>query len=169
MKNEQPGTIYRNAYALYDYNVEQLELTFQLFEQRTVVTAKGKYLRNPNSKAKDNVPLVLFGEELELIAVRVNEVQLKENAYQVDDKTLRINKLPREFTLEITTVIYPDKNTSLEGLYRSSGNYCTQCEPEGFRKITYYPDRPDILDQIYNTDRGRQSGMSGYALKWKYD
>ncbi len=148
MKIQQSGTIYRNAYTIYDYIIEQFELTFQLFDQKTVVTAKGKYLRNPKSNARKNVPLVLFGEKLELLAVSVNGIQLSENTYQVDDKTLRLTKLPQEFTLEIITTIYPDKNTSLEGLYRSSGNYCTQCEPEGFRKITYYPDRPDILTKF---------------------
>jgi aminopeptidase N len=148
MKTEQPVTIYRNAYTVFDYIVEKLELTFQLFDERTVVTAKGKYLRNPESKKKKNPPLVLFGEELELLAVSVDEIKLYEYEYQVDDKTLQLDQLPEEFTLEIVTVIYPAKNTSLEGLYRSSGNYCTQCEPEGFRKITYYPDRPDVLTRF---------------------
>lgn len=148
MKIEQPTTIYRNAYTIFDYTVEKLELDFQLFDERTIVTSKGKYLRNSESKKEMALPLVLFGEELELLTVSVNEIELNENEYQVDDKTLQIDRLPEEFTLKIVTVIYPAKNTSLEGLYRSSGNYCTQCEPEGFRKITYYPDRPDVLTRF---------------------
>lgn len=142
MNIAQPGTIYRDAYLVYDYIVERLDLRFQLFAERTVVTALGKYSRNPASK-KQHAPLVLFGEELELSAVKVNGVNF--DTYQVDAKTLQLEQLPDTFTLEIVTVIYPAKNTSLEGLYRSSGNYCTQCEAEGFRKITYYPDRPDVL------------------------
>jgi aminopeptidase N len=145
MKIEQPTTIYRNAYTIFDYTVEQLDLKFQLFEQRTIVTAKGQYRKNLASKNKTNPPLVLWGKELELLTVIVNDIKLKKFEYQVDDKSLRLNQLPEEFTLEIVTVIYPAKNTTLEGLYHSSGNFCTQCEPEGFRKITYYPDRPDVL------------------------
>ncbi len=142
MNIAQPGTIYRDAYLVYDYIVEKLDLQLQLFAERTVVTARGKYRRNPASK-RQHAPLVLFGEELELVAVKVNGIKL--DTYQVDAKTLQLEQLPDSFTLEIVTVIYPAKNTSLEGLYRSSGNYCTQCEAEGFRKITYYPDRPDVL------------------------
>lgn len=142
MNIAQPGTIYRDAYLVYDYIVERLDLQFQLFAERTVVTARGKYRRNPASK-QQQAPLVLFGEELELSAIKVNGI--KRDTYQVDAKTLQLDQLPDNFTLEIVTVIYPEKNTSLEGLYRSSGNYCTQCEAEGFRKITYYPDRPDVL------------------------
>ena len=148
MNIEQPPTIYRNSYTVFDYIVEQLDLEFQLFDERTVVTAKGRYHRNPESKNTVSPPLVLFGEELELLAVCVNESKLKETEYQVNDKTLQLKQLPESFTLEIVTVIYPAKNTSLEGLYRSSGNYCTQCEAEGFRKITYYPDRPDVLTRF---------------------
>lgn len=147
MNMKQPVTIYRKDYTVFDYIIEKLELDFQLFAERTVVMAKGKYERNPESKLSDP-PLILFGEELELSAIKVNGIRLKEGEYQVDSKILRLNRLPEIFTLEVVTVIYPDKNTSLEGLYHSSGNYCTQCEAEGFRKITYYPDRPDVLTKF---------------------
>ncbi len=147
MKIEQPETIYRNAYTIFDFIVEKLDLKFQLFEHRTVVTTKGKYRKNPASNEK-NPQLVLMGEHLELLTVSVDGIKLNDSEYQVDDKSLRLDKLPEEFTLEIVTVIYPSNNTSLEGLYRSSGNFCTQCEPEGFRKITYYPDRPDVLTRF---------------------
>ncbi len=142
MNIAQPGNIYRDAYLVYDYIVEKLDLQFQLFAERTVVTARGKYKRNPASK-RQHAPLVLFGEELELAAIKVDGIEI--DTYQVDAKTLQLEQLPDTFTLEIVTIIYPAQNTSLEGLYRSSGNYCTQCEAEGFRKITYYPDRPDVL------------------------
>ncbi len=145
MKKEQPATIYRNSYTVFDYIVEKLELNFQLFAEKTIVTAEGKYRRNPKSNNKASNSLVLLGEELELLSVCVNGIELEKTVYQVDDKTLQINELPGCFTLKIATVIYPAQNTSLEGLYHSSGNYCSQCEAEGFRKITYYPDRPDVL------------------------
>lgn len=146
MNIEQPATIYRNDYSVFDYFIKELALRFELFDEKTVVTARGEYVRNPASLSnKTAPPLVLYGEELELLAVSVNNVTLKEHEYQRDEKSLQLNQLPEAFSLEIVTVVYPAKNTSLEGLYRSSGNYCTQCEAEGFRKITYYPDRPDVL------------------------
>lgn len=147
MNMQQPTTIYRNAYTVFDYIVEKLDLEFQLFEERTVVTARAKYRNNPKSNHK-NSPLVLFGEQLELLSIRVNGRELGKTDYRQDDKTLQLYQLPDKFTLDIITVIYPAKNTSLEGLYRSSGNYCSQCEAEGFRKITYYPDRPDVLTRF---------------------
>ncbi len=147
MNIEQPTTIYRNAYTVFDYIIEKLDLELNLFEERTVVTARGEYRKNPESMKK-NPPLLLFGEQLELVSLWVSGKELKKNEYRLDDKTLHIDQLPDTFTLKIVTVIYPAKNTSLEGLYRSSGNYCTQCEAEGFRKITYYPDRPDVLTRF---------------------
>ncbi len=91
---------------------------------------------------------MLFGENLELLAISVDGQGLDAKEYRIDDTKLELENLPETFTLEIVTGIYPEKNTSLEGLYRSSGNYCTQCEPEGFRKITYHPDRPDVLTRF---------------------
>lgn len=147
MSHEQAKTIYRNSYTAFDYLVDQLDLEFQIFEEKTVVVAKGKYRRNPVANSQ-NQTMTLFGEELELLTVKVNGIQLDAKEYKVDDKTLQLNQLPEDFILEIETAIFPSKNTSLEGLYRSSGNYCTQCEAEGFRKITYYPDRPDVLSRF---------------------
>lgn len=147
MSHEQAKTIYRNSYTAFDYLVDQLDLEFQIFEEKTVVVAKGKYRRNPVANSQ-NQTMTLFGEELELLTVKVNGIQLDAKEYKVDDKTLQLNQLPEGFILEIETAIFPSKNTSLEGLYRSSGNYCTQCEAEGFRKITYYPDRPDVLSRF---------------------
>lgn len=148
MNIEQASTIYRKDYTVFDYIVEKLDLRFQLFDQQTVVTARSVYRRNPQAESRLDPPLILFGEQLELLAVRLNDLLLGRDHYQVDERGLQINQLPEQFTLEIVTAIYPEKNSSLEGLYRSSGNYCTQCEAEGFRKITYYPDRPDVLTRF---------------------
>ncbi len=145
MNTEQPTTIHRSDYTVFDYIVEKLELNFQIFSERTVVTAKSRFRRNPDTK-KENPPLILFGEELQLLSFKVNGEAFDNS--QVDAGSLRLDNPPEEFILEIVTAIKPAQNTSLEGLYRSNGNYCTQCEAEGFRKITYYPDRPDVLTKF---------------------
>jgi aminopeptidase N len=148
MNTAKPATIYRDAYTVFDYVLEKLELDFQLLEEKTIVTAKGRYRRNPTAPHKAKPPLVLFGENLELLAIRVDGQDLDAQEYRINDTKLELENLPETCILEIVTGIYPEKNTSLEGLYRSSGNYCTQCEPEGFRKITYHPDRPDVLTRF---------------------
>jgi len=99
------------------------------------------YYQNPNL-ASQECRLFLNGVNLELISILIDGVQPN---YQLVDEGLELSDLSNEFTLEITTRIHPEKNTSLNGLYQSSGNFCTQCEAHGFRQITYYLDRPDVL------------------------
>ncbi len=99
------------------------------------------YYQNPNS-VKQESTLFLNGVNLELMSISIEGVQ---PSYQLVDEGLELNDLPDEFVLEITTRIHPETNTSLNGLYQSSGNFCTQCEAHGFRQITYYLDRPDVL------------------------
>lgn len=147
MPNKQPVTIYRDSYTVFDYLIDQLDLHFALFDQKTVVTARAEYRLNPETEV-NNPALSLFGEELELVSIQLNGQDLGEEDYKLDDKSLKIFSPPEHFTLEIVTIIHPEKNSSLEGLYHSSGNYCSQCEAEGFRKITYYPDRPDVLTRF---------------------
>ena len=147
MKDAQKVPIYRKDYAVFDYTIEHLHLKFELFEEQTIVTAHAEYRKNPFSK-NDNPPLLLFGERLELVSISMDGTSLSTHRYRIDDKTLRLSDPPATFTLTTVTRIYPEKNTALEGLYRSSGNYCTQCEAEGFRTITYYPDRPDVLTRF---------------------
>ncbi|KJR98113.1 MAG: aminopeptidase N [Desulfobulbaceae bacterium BRH_c16a] len=147
MKNDKPVTVYRNDYTVFDYIIECLTLNFQIYEEKTRVTATGKYRRNSLS-LRENPSLVLFGEELEIVSVRLDGKEMAGADYYVNDKMLRLENVPPAFSLEIVTTIYPDRNTSLEGLYRSGAKYCTQCEAEGFRKITYYPDRPDVLTRF---------------------
>ena len=145
MKNEEPVTIYRKDYSPFPYIVESLDLVFQLYEEKTVVKATTRYRAAFSEKALSANELFLYGEELECISIKIDGVVLPPERYAIDDKSLTVKNPGNDFTLEIETAIYPDKNSSLEGLYKSSGNYCTQCEAEGFRKITYYPDRPDVL------------------------
>jgi aminopeptidase N len=144
MNSENGVPVYRKDYAVFDFVIDYVDLKFELFNEKTVVTAKVGYSRNPLS-TKANPPLVLFGEQLQLLSLAMDGVTVPVDRYQIDDKSLRLERPPTDFTLTTVTAIDPAKNTSLEGLYRSGGNFCSQCEAEGFRKITYYPDRPDVL------------------------
>jgi len=147
MKNDQPVAIYRKDYTPFSYSVDSLNLSFQLYDDKTIVKATAVY-QATGEGSDGSKDLYLYGEELELLSLQIDGSPLSEDAYSKDDKGLTIKAPGQSFTLEIETQIYPEKNSSLEGLYRSSGNYCTQCEAEGFRKVTYYPDRPDVLTQF---------------------
>ncbi|KAH0974850.1 hypothetical protein GBA52_016749 [Prunus armeniaca] len=121
----------------------QVDLNFSLGAEKTIVSSKIAVFPRVEGSSS---PLVLDGQDLKLLSVRINSKELKEEDYCLDSRHLTLTSLPSgAFTLEILTETYPEKNTSLEGLYRSSGNFCTQCEAEGFRKITFYQDRPDIM------------------------
>lgn len=135
---------YRKDYKPYHFTITDLSLDFNLNDNFTRVTAVSKVIVNPDSD-EVNDSLYLHGEALKLISIKINDIPLKETAYTVFKGGIEINTVPEQFELTIVTEIDPDNNTSLEGLYRSSGNYCTQCEAEGFRKITYYLDRPDVM------------------------
>ncbi|KAM5572421.1 puromycin-sensitive aminopeptidase [Rosa sericea] len=138
-----PKEIFLKDYKLPDYYFDTVDLKFSLGEEKTIVTSKIAVF--PRAEGSSS-PLVLDGKDLKLLSIRINSKDLKEDDYQLDSRHLMIKSLPSgTFTLEIETESYPQKNTSLEGLYKSSGNFCTQCEAEGFRKITFYQDRPDIM------------------------
>ncbi|KAF3556531.1 hypothetical protein F2Q69_00014148 [Brassica cretica] len=136
--------IFLKDYTKPDYYFETVDLSFSLGEEKTIVSSTIKV--TPRVKGS-SAPLVLDGHDLKLLSVKVEGQLLKEGDYQLDSRHLTLPSLPAEesFVLEIDTEIYPQKNTSLDGLYKSSGNFCTQCEAEGFRKITFYQDRPDIM------------------------
>jgi aminopeptidase N len=137
-------TKYLSDYTPYPYLIDRVELRVELDPGRTRVTSRMQITRNPAASAFDS-PLELNGEHLELIGVALNGSKLDGSQYIHDDKLLIIKRVPESFELEIITQIAPEQNTALEGLYLSSGNYCTQCEAEGFRRITCYPDRPDVM------------------------
>ena len=147
MSSEKHTTIYRKDYRVPEYLVESLDLTFELYDSFTRVTAKAVYIANQQS-TEFSGQLELSGENLELVEIRLAGRILAADEYQRTDKTLGIIPGQDHFELEITTRIDPAANTSLEGLYCSSGNFCSQCEAEGFRKITYYLDRPDVLSRF---------------------
>jgi len=140
-ENSTPKTIYLDQYQPPAWKVKQVDLDFDLREGETLVRAR---LSIEHSDARES-DMFLNGENLELVEISVNGAPLDVGRYQVTEKGLVLSNPPQSFTLETLTRIYPEKNTALEGLYRSSGMYCTQCEAEGFRKITWFPDRPDVM------------------------
>ncbi|HEX4192937.1 MAG TPA: M1 family aminopeptidase, partial [Stellaceae bacterium] len=130
--------------------IDEVDLVFELGEEKTSVKARLSVRRNPAAK-EPNTPLKLAGRELELAALAIDGEALGPNRYVVDDESLTIASVPDEFTLDIETRIEPQNNTVLSGLYKSGGNFCTQCEPEGFRRITYFLDRPDVMARFTTT------------------
>ncbi len=136
--------IFLKDYTPPAYYIDKVDLTFELAPQATRVTSRLTVRKN--SQRGESQPLKLDGEQLQLVSVKVNDTLLNPRKYSQTDDSLTLDHVPDSpFELEITTVIHPAENTALEGLYLSSGNYCTQCEAEGFRRITYYPDRPDVM------------------------
>lgn len=147
-----PKTIYLKDYKPSDYLIDSVKLDIQLQPTRTKVKAQLQMRPNPevHSKSKSKRKyLQLDGEHLELQRLAVNRKKLDPSAYKVSKKGLKIlQSFSEPFTLDITTLCDPENNKSLSGLYRSQGVYCTQCEAQGFRRLTYYLDRPDILAEF---------------------
>jgi len=151
MRTDTSPAIYRKDYTPPSYWVRTVEMGFDLDPSATRVATRMTLARNPASSEQ---AIVLHGEELELVQIRLNGKNLAKRDYKLVDGLLRIPTKAEEITLEIETLIRPDKNTSLMGLYVSNGNFFTQCEAEGFRKITYFPDRPDVMAQYTVMLRG---------------
>ncbi len=143
--NASPKTIYLKDYIPAPYKVTHVSLKFTLFEDKTIVTSVVQYIKNPEveNTSNDGCDLILNGQEQTITAVEMNGKPY--DSYTVADNKMTIKDLDEQFTLSITSETDPASNTALEGLYKSQGNYCTQCEAEGFRRITYFQDRPDIL------------------------
>jgi len=137
----QPQTIELQNYQQPDYHVNSVQLTFRLAPEGTEVTSRVIYQRNGDATC----PLKLDGESLDLLSIALDDQPLSKDSYQLSDQGLTLLQPPAQFTLTITTRIHPASNSALEGLYQSGGNYCTQCEAQGFRRITYYQDRPDVM------------------------
>jgi aminopeptidase N len=138
-------------YQVPAYLIDTTHLHFELGEFGTLVKSILQMRLNPEYPDQAGVPLVLHGVDLQLKRVAIDGHNLADDAYEVDDETLIIHKVPKCFEFECVTLIKPHENTSLEGLYKSSKMYCTQCEAEGFRKITYYLDRPDVMSVFTTT------------------
>ncbi len=139
MRTQAHRTVFRKDYQQPVYHIESVELGFDLDLEETIVATRLSLVRNRPGA------LVLNGEDLELLFVELDGRRLDASRYEVDDKSLSFSKLPPRCTLDIAVRVRPQRNTTLMGLYASSGNLFTQCEAEGFRRITYFPDRPDVM------------------------
>ena len=152
MREATPKTVYLKDYTPPDYLIDEVELTFELDEAQTQVRANLNLRRNPLSQ-HDSVSLELLGEDLELISVAVDGTALADTDFVVTPEALLILKVPQDkaFTVSLENRINPKANTALEGLYLSSSMLCTQCEAQGFRKITWFLDRPDVMTRFKTT------------------
>ncbi|MBO0753145.1 MAG: aminopeptidase N, partial [Bradyrhizobiaceae bacterium] len=149
MRTEQAVPIHLSDYRPPDWLVKTVELDVSLDPANTIVRAK--LALEPNPQAQAPAPLVLDGDELKLRSIKVDGEALAADAYVATADGLTVLQPPnRSFVLETETVIDPTANTKLMGLYRAGSTYTTQCEAEGFRRITYFPDRPDVM-AVYTT------------------
>ncbi len=151
MRTEQAPIIHRSDYAPLAWTVTRVDLHFALDPQATVVTSRLACRRNPEAAAG---PILLDGEELETLSLTVNGLDPAAGTVRRGDTRIEIDAEGDEAELEIVTRINPQANTALSGLYRSRGGYFTQCEAEGFRRITWYPDRPDVMARFTVTVEG---------------
>ena len=136
-----PQPIYREDYEPSTHLIKTTELDFNLGDDETIVESKIVFYKNP-LVARSVDELFLNGESLELLSIKVDGLSAN---YELKDDGLFLLKPPDKFVLEVKVKIHPESKTDLNGLYQSSGNFCTQCEAMGFRQITYYLDRPDVL------------------------
>ena len=150
MNSNSHKTIYLKDYTPPAYLLTTIDLRFELNETATNVSSTMFLYRNPENQEGD-LPLELNGEKLSIHMIRLDGKELKKDEYNYDGKVLRIEKVPSSFRLDTQVTINPSGNTELEGLYLSSRNFCTQCEAEGFRRITLFPDRPDVMAEFTTT------------------
>ena len=157
MLTEVPQPIHLKDYQPPGFLIDRVDLAFDLGEERTAVHARLTVRRNPDAPPGDGA-LCLNGEQLELQSVSLDGRPLNPDAYALDEESLQIRGLPDAFVLETRVHIRPQNNSALEGLYKSGGMFCTQCEAEGFRRITYFLDRPDVMSRFSTSitaDRSR--------------
>src|SRR5918998_3232742 len=154
MRTDTPQLVRLEDYRPSDFLIDRVDLNIRLHPTRTRVTAS--LALRPNPAGQPDAPLVLDGDELTLLAAALDGKSLAGADFAATPQALTLPDPPRRpFTLTLETEIDPGANTKLMGLYRSSGVYCTQCEAEGFRRITYFLDRPDVLS-VYTTRIGAE-------------
>jgi aminopeptidase N len=159
MRDAQAKTIYLKDYQLPAFVIELTELHFELGETATHVRSRLHLRRNPELLGNQQDALRLDGQDMQLVWLKLNDQTLTEQNYSTDEDSLTVvglgallgEAIDTGFVLECETLIKPQENTSLEGLYKSQKMFCTQCEAEGFRKITYYIDRPDVMAKFVTT------------------
>ena len=144
MRGENEETVFLKDYSETPYAIEKVELDVRIAPDTSVIRAMLTLV--PRANTAPGTPLVLDGEELTLRTVAIDGLPQSLTAYETTSTGLTIHQPPnKRFVLETEVAVEPEKNVRLMGLYRSNGTWCTQCEPEGFRRITYYLDRPDVL------------------------
>ncbi|WP_084400022.1 aminopeptidase N [Henriciella aquimarina] len=143
MRTDTPVSVKLENYSPYPFEIEHVSMDFSLEPDATRVRTKMQVKRlRPGA-------FVLDGVGLTLNSIALDGTTLSEAAYQKDEETLTIASVPDAFTLETDVTINPSKNTALSGLYMSAGRFCSQCEATGFRRITYWPDRPDVMSRFH--------------------
>ncbi len=160
MLTENPKTIFLKDYTPPAFLVPNIDLDVDLREDDALVSARLVIARNPAS-TDANAPLVLDGDELELVSVALDGKILAPGAFTASSERLEIPGVPDRFVLDTVVRVRPKQNTKLMGLYASADGYFTQCEAEGFRRITYFPDRPDVMSRYTNTIH---AGKSAYPF-----
>ena len=142
MRTDTPQPVLLKEYEPYPFEIPDVHLTFELDPKETRVLTRMSVRRT----GAPHETMVLNGEAFERVGrIAVNGEAVADGDMSRDDTTLTLMNLPDEFELETEVWISPEKNTELSGLYMSGGRFCTQCEAEGFRRITYWPDRPDVM------------------------
>ena len=175
MKDAQPRAIYLKDYQAPEYWIDNTDLTFDLFEDHAIVTANLKLRRNPDHIAEELPELVLSGQDMELLSVHIDGIESK--AHRLGSDSLAIPVAAPEFELKIINRIKPQENTSLEGLYKSNGMFCTQCEAEGFARLpitlTARMSCPALPPKLLPTKKSTrccwQTGMILPGAIWKAD
>ena len=155
MRESQAKTTYLKDYEPPEFCIKKTSLSFDLYEDKTLVTSHVEFFRNKNFLKNPTNSLLLDGQDIDLESIFLNDVELKPEQYSQKEESLVIPKLDEilsdsseKFMMTCVVKIKPQDNTSLEGLYKSKDKFCTQCEAEGFRKITYYLDRPDVMSSF---------------------
>ena len=155
MRDSQATTTYLKNYEPPEFCIEKTNLSFDLYEDKTLVTSHIEFYRNKNFLNNPTDSLLLHGQNLDLESICINDFRLKPEQYSQGQESLTVPNLneilsgdSEKFTMTCVVRIKPQDNTSLEGLYKSKDKFCTQCEAEGFRKITYYLDRPDVMSSF---------------------
>jgi aminopeptidase N len=167
VKDAIAKSIYLSDYQVSNFLIDRTDLSFELGDEVTVVRAKMAIRRNPQCQQNADRTLLLDGGiDLQLQSFSIDGRPLGDDDYRRDGETLAIFDFPEQALLESVVHIQPQLNTALNGLYQSREMYCTQCEAQGFRQITFYLDRPDHV-RIHHRDCRRCATLSGALVEWK--
>ena len=165
LSNPTPAApVYLKNYKPPSHAIPKIDLTFDIFDNHTQVINVSEFnqLEDENTLCLNGESAIL-GKGLKLIAIKLNDKPLSPSAYKLTSKCLILENLPPTFTLTTICHIFPHENHALEGLYKSGDIYCTQNEPEGFRKITYHLDRPDVMSSYTTTIIGDKKNSPYYC------